>query len=204
MNVSKCIRTLHDLPNQNSNQQRPSPSADLPPSVLTEQEKKHSAALMRVNHTGEVCAQALYLGQSLTARSSSIREGLNQAAQEESDHLYWCQHRIHELDGHTSYLNPLWFTGSLLIGTVAGLIGDKWSLGFLAQTEHQVSEHLGNHLKVLPKNDLQSISIVAQMQLEEASHEQNAIKHGAATLPIAVTWGMQCLAKVMTSVTYYV
>lgn len=204
MNVSKCIRTLHDLPNQNSNQKRPSPSINLPPSALTEQEKKHSAALMRVNHTGEVCAQALYLGQSLTARSSSIREEFTQAAQEESDHLYWCENRIHELDGHTSYLNPLWFTGSLLIGTVAGLIGDKWSLGFLAQTEHQVSEHLGTHLNALPQNDLQSISIVAQMQQEEINHQQNAIKHGAATLPTAVTWAMQSLAKVMTSVAYYV
>lgn len=204
MNVSKCIQTVHHLPNQHNNQNRPSPSAPLPQSELSEQEKKHSAALMRVNHTGEVCAQALYLGQSLTARSKNIRAAFSQAAQEESDHLNWCRLRINELGGHTSYLNPLWFTGSLFIGTVAGLFGDKWSLGFLAQTEHQVSEHLANHLKTLSQHDLCSLKIVEQMRIEETQHKETAILHGAATLPQPVTWTMQCLAKVMTTVTYYV
>ncbi len=204
MSLSQCIRAIHDLPPKHSDQHRPSPSLQYPPSTLTSEEKKHSAALMRINHTGEVCAQALYLGQSLTARNAAIREDFSKAAKEEKDHLQWCEQRIQELGGHKSYLNPLWFTGSLFIGTVAGIMGDKWSLGFLAQTEHQVCAHLEKHLQALPEQDLQSKSIVSLMQQEEAMHAQLAMDKGAATLPTPVTFGMRILSKIMTSITYYV
>ncbi|MBS0287168.1 MAG: 2-polyprenyl-3-methyl-6-methoxy-1,4-benzoquinone monooxygenase [Proteobacteria bacterium] len=204
MGLSQCIRTLQHLPSHKQGEMRSIPGNQLEMSDLSTAEKKQSAALMRINHTGEVCAQALYLGQSLTARSNDLREKFSQSAKEESDHLYWCEQRIHDLGGRTSYLNPLWFTGSLFIGTVAGLIGDKWSLGFLAQTEKQVGAHLSKHLQALPEKDLQSRNIVFIMKQEEAMHEKMAMENGAAILPQSMTWGMQLLAKVMTSVTYYV
>jgi ubiquinone biosynthesis monooxygenase Coq7 len=126
------------------------------------------------------------------------------SALEESDHLHWCEQRISELNSHKSYLNPVWFTGSLLIGTFAGLVGDKWSLGFLAQTEQQVYLHLGKHLEKLPKADSKSRAIVSTMQQEEAQHAQTALQYGAVELPLAVKFGMQLMAKVMTNVVYYV
>ncbi len=202
MNVSKCIRTLLELPaNHNS---RPCPGDAEPQPTLSSQEKKQSGGMMRVNHTGEVCAQALYLGQSLTARTETLRSAFEEAAIEESDHLSWCEQRLTELESHKSYLNPLWFTGSLLIGTCAGLAGDKWSLGFLAETEQQVFKHLESHLEKLPKMDGRSRAIVAQMQEEEAKHAHTAISYGAAELPFFIKIGMQWMAKVMTQETYYV
>ncbi len=204
MRLTQCIRTINNLPQNKNIDARPNPADTAQEATLTAKEKRHSAALMRVNHTGEVCAQALYLGQSITARSNTLRDALSTAAKEESDHLHWCEQRIHQLDSHTSYLNPLWFTGSLLIGTVAGLIGDKWSLGFLAQTEQQVFDHLSHHLNILPAHDHQSLKIVAVMQEEEAMHAKTAVEYGAADLPFPVTWAMRIMAKMMTSVTYYV
>lgn len=193
-----------DLPYHKTHQARPNPADIKQNTSLSVQEKKHSAALMRINHTGEVCAQALYLGQSITARSQTYRDAFNEASAQESDHLSWCEQRISELDSHKSYLNPLWFTGSLLIGTCAGLVGDKWSLGFLKETEQQVFNHLGTHLEKLPALDEKSRAIVALMQQEEAEHAKTAQMHGAADLPFPVKFTMKAMAKVMTTVSYYV
>jgi ubiquinone biosynthesis monooxygenase Coq7 len=193
-----------ELPYDKTQHTRPNPADKSEACALTPHEMKHSAALMRINHTGEICAQALYLGQSITARNHELRNNFTTAAQEESDHLSWCEQRITELGSHKSYLNPLWFTGSLLIGTCAGIVGDKWSLGFLAQTEQKVYEHLGAHLEKLPKTDYKSRAIVSVMQQEEAAHAKMAIDYGAQELPTVIKIGMQFLAKVMTNVVYYV
>lgn len=200
----KCIRTVLELPYDKTLHARPNPAEQADASQLTPAEMKHSAALMRINHTGEICAQALYLGQSITARDNELRENFAEAAKEESDHLSWCEQRITELGSHKSYLNPLWFTGSLLIGTCAGIVGDKWSLGFLAQTEQKVYEHLGAHLEKLPIADYKSRAIVSVMQQEEAAHAKMAIHYGAEELPVIIKIGMQFLAKIMTNVVYYV
>src|SRR5512141_1088214 len=135
---------------------RPYPDADIADAEMSDAEKKHAAALMRVNHTGEICAQALYQGQALTARDPNVQRRLEQAAQEETEHLAWTAHRVHELGGHLSVLNPLWYSGSLALGAVAGLLGDKWNLGFLAETERQVGHHLQSHLEKLPEQDQKS------------------------------------------------
>jgi ubiquinone biosynthesis monooxygenase Coq7 len=176
---------------------------ELSETPLSPTEKQHAAGLMRVNHTGEICAQALYQGQALTAKLPDIREKLQHAAQEENDHLAWCQNRLNELQSHTSYLNPFWYFGSYLMGAVAGLIGDNISLGFLAETEQQVVNHLQSHLKLLPENDLKSRAIVTQMELDEAKHGDMAIEHGAATLPDWVKTCMHYQSKVMTTVAYW-
>jgi len=157
-----------------------------------------SAALMRVNHVGEVCAQALYQGQALTSRSAEVRNKMNEAAEEEIDHLDWCYRRIEQLDSHTSYLNPLWYLGSFSLGLGAGLAGDKWSLGFLAETERQVVEHLESHLERLPEEDTISRAIVAQMAEDEARHAEMAIENGAAELPQFVKQAMKATARLMT------
>lgn len=165
-------------------------------------EKKHSAGLMRVNHTGEVCAQALYKGQAMTARSETIREQMQHSAREEEDHLAWCQQRLNELNSHTSYLNPLWYGGSLALGVVAGLAGDKWSLGFVAETERQVTKHLEEHLEQLPADDLESRRIVTQMRIDEQKHAHIACEAGAAELPQPIKLGMRLMSKIMTTITY--
>ena len=162
--------------------------------------RQQSAALMRVNHVGEVCAQALYQGQALTSRSESVRNKMQEAADEELDHLDWCQQRIDELEGHTSYLNPVWYLGSFALGVGAGLAGDKWSLGFLAETEKQVVEHLHSHLQRLPQEDTVSRAVVQQMAIDEAHHAQMAIDNGAAELPPPIKALMKWTAGVMTSV----
>ena len=169
---------------------------------MTEAERAHSAALMRVNHVGEVCAQALYEGQALAARDSVTRQSLERAAREEQDHLAWCAARIHELGGQVSLLNPLWYAGSLAIGIGAGVLGDRWSLAFLAETERQVEEHLEGHLGRLPAADARTRAVVAQMKEEEASHRATAQDLGAAELPPAVRTGMRILSGVMTRVAY--
>lgn len=158
-----------------------------------------SAALMRVNHVGEVCAQALYQGQSLTSRSSDVRAKMNEAAEEEIDHLNWCFQRIEELNGHTSYLNPIWYMGSLTLGIAAGLAGDKWSLGFLAETERQVVKHLESHLDRLPVEDILSRKIVIQMAKDEAKHAEMAEDNGAAELPPFIKKAMKLTAGFMTN-----
>jgi ubiquinone biosynthesis monooxygenase Coq7 len=187
----------------NSSSGRPNPAKNLlSDTTLNEKERQHSGALMRINHVGEICAQALYAGQALTARSQDIKQELQKAAQEEVDHLSWCQQRIQELGTHTSYLNPFWYISALLIGVSAGLFGDKVSLGFLAETEHQVARHLYNHLQSLPLVDNKSRAIVEQMRLEEMEHALTAEQAGAIPLPLVIQWSMQGLAKFMSLVAY--
>ena len=180
------------------------PGKQIGEAPLSEQEKRVSAALMRVNHSGEICAQALYQGQALTARNPAAKAALEQAAQEEIEHLSWCETRIRELGSHTSYFNPLLYTGSLAIGAFAGALGDKWNLGFLAETEHQVEAHLARHLDRLPAQDAKSRAIVEQMKQDEARHATTALEHGAAELPAQVKWGMKLSSKLMTKTTYWV
>ena len=181
---------------------RRSPAEPLPAVELGEVERAHAGALMRVNHVGEVCAQALYEGQALTARDPAIRSSLEQAAREEQDHLAWCKQRIDELDGRLSVLNPLWYAGSFALGTAAGILGDRWSLAFLAETERQVEEHLQGHLGTLPGADARSRAIVAKMQEEEAGHRATAQALGAAELPPPARAAMRLLAGIMTRVAY--
>jgi ubiquinone biosynthesis monooxygenase Coq7 len=186
-----------------ANAQRPIPGSDLGGnSGLDSAERKHAAGLMRVNHVGEVCAQALYQAQKLVARNPEIQEMLNHSGQEEMDHLAWCETRLHELGSHTSYLNPLWYAGSFAIGLAAGLAGDKWSLGFVAETEKQVENHLESHLETLPKEDLRSRAIVDQMRLDEITHGQAAKNAGGAHLPEPLQKIMQAMSKVMTTTAY--
>ena len=180
------------------------PGNQLEEATLSESDKKLSAALMRVNHSGEICAQALYQGQALTARNPAAKAALEQAAQEETEHLNWCETRIRELGSHTSYLNPLWYTGSLAIGALAGALGDKWNLGFLAETENQVEQHLNGHLKRLPQADMKSRAIVEQMKTDEAQHASTALKYGGAALPQPVKLGMTLTSKFMTHSAYWV
>lgn len=170
---------------------------------LSKKEKRHIASLMRINHTGEVCAQALYLGQSLTARDVNISAKLKQAAQEETAHLQWCAKRLKELDARTSYLNPAWFIGSLSIGLFAGMIGDHVSLGFLHETENQVVRHLTSHLQQIPSNDHRTRAILEQMKTDEAQHASLALQQGAMIFPNWIKTTMQLSSKVMTSITYY-
>ena len=183
---------------------RASPADTVPEADLAAGEREHAAALMRVNHVGEVCAQALYQGQSLTARNDSVRASLEQAAQEEEDHLAWSADRIRELGGRASLLNPLWYAGSLAMGMVAGALGDRWNLAFLAETEHQVEEHLGGHLERLAPEDARTRSVVEAMRADEARHRQTALALGAAELPQPVKVAMRAVAKVMTAVAYRV
>ncbi len=182
---------------------RPVPGDTLPEAELDAAQRSLAAALMRVNHSGEICAQALYQGQALTARDSSARAALEQAAQEETEHLAWTERRIAELGGRKSVLNPLWYTGSFAIGAVAGLLGDKWNLGFLAETERQVVRHLEGHLGRLPAGDRKSRAIVGQMCEDEARHATSALRHGGAELPAPVKAAMQASSKVMTGAAYF-
>jgi ubiquinone biosynthesis monooxygenase Coq7 len=165
-------------------------------------ERKHAAGLMRVNHVGEVCAQALYQSQKLVARNPEIQEMLNHSAKEEMDHLAWCETRLQELGSHTSYLNPLWYAGSFAIGLVAGLAGDKWSLGFVVETEKQVENHLESHLQKLPQEDHRSRAIVDQMRIDEIEHGQAALHAGGATLPKPIQKVMKAVSQVMTTTAY--
>ncbi|MCD8525275.1 MAG: 2-polyprenyl-3-methyl-6-methoxy-1,4-benzoquinone monooxygenase [Gammaproteobacteria bacterium] len=172
--------------------------------ALSEKEKKHAAGLMRVNHAGEVCAQALYQGQAITARSKTLREKMQHAADEELDHLAWCNQRLQELDNHASYLNIFWYLGAFGIAIAAGCVGDRWNLGFLAETEQQVVQHLESHLGLLPENDVKSRLIVEHMRDDEKQHRQMAQDNGAAELPIMIKKLMQFSSSVMTRLAYYV
>ena len=183
---------------------RPVPGTELPEIELSDSEKSESTALMRVNHVGEICAQALYQGQALTARDAEVQQTLAQAAREETEHLAWTERRIAELSGRKSLLNPLWYGGSFAIGAVAGMLGDKWNLGFLAETERQVETHLAGHLKRLPHHDGKSRAIVAQMQVDEAGHATAAMAHGGVDLPMPVRLVMKLGSKVMTKTAYWV
>ena len=181
---------------------RANPGGEIGETQLSDQERAHAAALMRVNHVGEICAQALYQGQALTARDEHTRRELEQAAREEQDHLAWSAERIAELDGRPSLLNPLWYAGAFAMGAAAGAFGDRWNLAFLAETERQVEEHLSGHLEKLPANDRRTRSLVAAMRSEEAGHRETALRLGAAQLPAPVTLTMRIAAKIMTTVAY--
>lgn len=180
------------------------PAKNVPESDLSDEQRKHSAALMRINHAGEICAQALYHGQGVVSRSHEVQEKMHQAAIEEGDHLAWCRQRLDELQSHPSYLNPLWYAGSFCIGMIAGMIGDKWSLGFVAETERQVIKHLENHLDSLPSQDQRSYKILEQMEVDESRHRDEAVLLGAKDLPGPVKVGMGLVSKVMVKSAYWV
>ena len=184
--------------------ERPSPAEAIPETPLEDESKAHAAALMRVNHVGEICAQALYQGQALTAREPHARQALEKAAREEEDHLAWSADRIRELGGRPSLLNPLWYAGSFAIGAAAGLLGDKWNFAFLAETERQVEEHLAGHLEALPPEDNRTRAVVEGMRADEARHRASALQLGAAELPEPVKRAMRLASRVMTTVAYRV
>lgn len=183
---------------------RPFPDRDKSETQLSDSEKRHAAALMRINHSGEVCAQALYNGQALTARNPTTEAALREASQEETEHLAWCEKRIKELGSHKSFLNPVFYAGSFALGAFAGALGDKWNLGFLAETENQVGKHIEGHLKRLPEQDEKSRAILEQMKIDEAKHATTAITHGGAQLPLPVKLAMELSSKIMTKTTYWI
>ena len=199
INLDQAVRTLAGKPLVTG---RDNPANTQEDTELTDTERTESARLMRINHAGEVAAQALYQGQALTARLEATRNSMEQAAREENDHLDWCEQRVKELDSHTSLLNPLWYLGSFGIGAAAGAIGDKWSLGFIAETERQVVDHLEDHLTRLPENDKKSRAIVEQMKQDEALHGASAKASGGIELPHPVKKLMQLASKVMTETAY--
>jgi ubiquinone biosynthesis monooxygenase Coq7 len=183
---------------------RPAPGVGLDEGELSEAERRQSAGLMRVNHAGEVSAQALYQGQALTARLPEVRQAMETAAQEENDHLVWCQQRLQALSSHTSVLNPLWYAGSFALGAAAGKVGDKWSLGFVGETEKQVVQHIEGHLKIISENDLKSRAVLSQMKQDEAHHGTTAMEAGGAVLPTPVTKMMGMVSKLMTRSSYWI
>ncbi len=183
---------------------RPVPGDELAEAELTAESRAHAAALMRVNHTGEICAQALYQGQALTARNPRAREALERAAQEETEHLAWTERRIEALGGRKSLLNPAFYAGSFAMGALAGLLGDRWNLGFLAETERQVVKHLEGHLQRLPAADGKSRAVLEEMRADEARHATSAITHGGAELPEPAKFAMRLSSKVMTGTAYWI
>jgi ubiquinone biosynthesis monooxygenase Coq7 len=183
---------------------RARPDASIAEGEINDENKAHAAKLMRINHVGEVCAQALYSGQAFTSRNPYIVSSLKQAADEETDHLAWCEARINELGGRKSLLNPIWYAGSFTLGAVAGALGDKWNLGFLEETEQQVSAHLQNHLDQLDESDIKTRTIINQMQAEEILHANNANQLGASELPAPIKTGMKIASKIMTKTAYYI
>src|SRR5437763_3319582 len=187
-----------------ANAARHSPAGDQPEAELDPGARAHAAALMRVNHVGEICAQALYQGQSLTARNPEVKAALEQAAREEQDHLAWSIDRIRELGGRPSLLNPFWYAGSFAIGALAGALGDRWNLAFLAETERQVEEHLNGHLARLPASDERTRILVEAMRDDEAKHRATALRMGGAELPGPAKLAMRLASKVMTTVAYRV
>ena len=198
--ADKVLRTL--FASQRS--VRPHPDAGMPDVALSDAERKHVAGLMRVNHSGEVCAQARYQGQAMTSRDPAVRDALREAAHEEVEHLAWTEQRLRELGSHTSWLNPLWYAGALTMGVIAGKLGDRWNLGFLAETEKQVTQHLESHLARLPESDAKSAAIISQMAIDETSHAHTAEALGAAQFPPMLKQAMQQTAKIMTGLSYRV
>jgi ubiquinone biosynthesis monooxygenase Coq7 len=183
---------------------RPNPAGSTAEPDLNEDTRKHVAGLMRINHTGEICAQALYSGQAATARNKEVRDEMHAAALEELDHLAWCEQRLAELDSKTSLLNPLWYAGSFALGAIAGIAGDGWSLGFLKETEIQVEAHLEDHLEQLPEEDKRSQAILDQMKTDEAKHAEMAATAGAYELPQPIKDAMSFTSKIMKAVSYRV
>jgi len=196
----RALRTVSSV----AKASRVSPAEALPEAEQSEHDRRHAAALMRVNHVGEVCAQALYQGQALTARDPHARQALERAAREEEDHLAWSARRVDELGGRTSLLNPLWYAGAFTLGAVAGALGDRWNLGFLAETERQVEEHLSGHLERLPKEDARTRTLVEAMRADEARHRDTAVALGAARLPAPVKHAMRLASGLMTRIAYRV
>ena len=200
MNLANTVSAVCETPHAT----RAYPGQTTDPDDLSATDCDKSARYMRVNHVGEVCAQALYQSQALTSRSPEVRKKMRQASAEEIDHLAWCEQRLGELGGRKSYLNPLWYAGSFAIGTAAGLAGDRWNLGFVAETEKQVVDHLEGHLGKLPKSDLRSREIVAQMKEDEAKHAEEAVDAGAAELPPPVKALMKVASGIMTRTAYWI
>ena len=200
LGFDRALRTVAGAPQA----ARASPAAAVGEAALEPTERAHAAALMRVNHVGEVCAQALYQGQAMTARDPSARGALERAAREEEDHLAWSAQRIRELGGRPSLLNPLWYAGSLALGVAAGALGDTWNLAFRAETERQVEAHLAGHLDALPAADRRTRAVVEAMRADEAKHRDMALDLGAAEFPQPVKAAMRLAARVMTTVAYRV
>lgn len=198
------IETMMTTLSGKNNAKRANPADNTPEQKLDETERKHSVGLMRVNHSGEVCAQALYYGQSIVAKEKKIIHALQQSAEEESDHLAWTEQRIRELSGHLSWMNVIWYINAYCIGLVAGLAGDRWSLAFVEETERQVSVHLQKHLDKLSDRDLKSRAIVSQMKLDEEAHGQKAHELGADELPDPIKTLMGWHAKIMTTISYLI
>ncbi len=201
MNLDHGVRTVFGKPEVT---ERPNPADGVDEAALSDAEKELAIRLMRINHAGEVSAQALYQGQALTAKLPEVREKMERAALEENDHLEWCEQRVTELGSHTSLLNPLWYGGSLAIGALAGKIGDKWSLGFVAETERQVISHLEEHLEQIPEKDAKSRKVLEQMKEDEAHHGHMALEAGGAELPVPVKGLMKLTSKVMTKSAYWI
>jgi len=200
--IGQADNALRTMAGGHPGTNRPNPTTNTEIPELSRAEQRHVAGLMRVNHTGEVCAQALYQGQATTARLPRIRRQMEISAQEEEDHLQWCGQRLQELNSHPSLLNPVWYAMSFGIGAAAGAIGDRWSLGFVEETEHQVCAHLETHMARLPSQDERSRRILAQMHEDEAHHAEAARKAGAIQLPFPVKKLMTAVAKVMTQTAY--
>ena len=199
--VDQAVRTVLGPPPPAS---RPNPAEGLPDAPMTDRERRHAAGLMRVNHAGEIMAQGLYQGQALTARLEQVRDAMAQAAVEEFDHLAWCEQRLTELQDRPSVLGPVWYTGAFLLGAGAGLAGDRWSLGFVAETEAQVINHLEDHLGRLPPADRRSRAIIGQMKIDEAHHGAEAREAGGLPLPAPARGVMTMMSKVMTRTAYWV
>jgi ubiquinone biosynthesis monooxygenase Coq7 len=184
--------------------ERANPAADIEETELSRSERELASRFMRINHAGEICAQGLYQGQAMTARLPHVRKKMEQAADEENDHIAWTADRIRDLDGHTSYLNPLWYAGSFSLGALAGLVGDRWSLGFVAETEKQVVRHLEGHLERLSSEDKKSRAILEQMKIDEGKHATTAIGAGAASFPRPIQKAMKFMSKIFTNTAYWV
>lgn len=200
--VDDFLRVLF-IPQQRSSV-RENPAIPFLHPTLSSTEQRHVAGLVRVNHAGEICAQGLYQGQALTARLESTKTQMEQAALEEVDHLAWCEERLRELKNYPSILNPFWYAGSLCLGALAGLIGDQWSLGFVAETERQVTQHLMNHLQRLPNQDERTRAILQQMVIDESAHAHVAIAAGAEELPFLIKKLMYAVSKLLTTSSYYI
>lgn len=201
--INSFDQALRSLVPGATSAQRSNPAADIE-THLAVSEARHVAGLMRVNHSGEVCAQALYHGQALTAKLPNVRREMETAAVEEQDHLAWCEDRLKELDSHTSLLNPVWYSLSFGMGALAGIAGDKYSLGFVAETERQVSLHLEDHIRQLPEQDERSRRILTQMNEDELQHRDTALKAGGVDLPLPVRIAMTGISKLMTKTSYFI
>ncbi|MFZ2314824.1 MAG: 2-polyprenyl-3-methyl-6-methoxy-1,4-benzoquinone monooxygenase [Gammaproteobacteria bacterium] len=201
LGLDQAVRALTDTPKTTG---AIYPAKGIEEPILSDEQRKHAAGLMRVNHAGEICAQALYHGQSVVSKTPEIEAHLQAAALEEGDHLAWCKQRLDELNSHPTYLSPFWYMGSFSIGLMAGIIGDQWSLGFVAETERQVIQHLEKHLALLPADDKRSYAILQKMETDEAKHRDEAIESGAHELPGPVKGLMGLASKVMVKTAYWI